>query len=130
MSGKKIEYQGNSYEMIKLLAQEYEVDYQHLRKLLKRGWSVDDAMEICLKKVYGIGKLYEYDGNLYRSPKKLAQEYKLPESSLKHFLAKCDSVEEAVNRCREEQEKQIVLWGKTIRTKKKWQRSLALVLDH
>ena len=25
MSGKKIEYQGNSYEMIKLLAQEYEV---------------------------------------------------------------------------------------------------------
>jgi hypothetical protein len=117
MSGKKIEYQGNSYEMIKLLAQEYEVDYQHLRKLLKRGWSVDDAMEICLKKVYGIGKLYEYDGNLYRSPKKLAQEYKLPESSLKHFLAKCDSVEEAVNRCREEQEKQIVLWGKNYKNK-------------
>lgn len=26
MSGKKIEYQGNSYEMIKLLAQEYEVE--------------------------------------------------------------------------------------------------------
>ena len=50
MSGKKIEYQGKSYEMIKLLAQEYEVDYQHLRKLLKRGWSVDDAMEICLKR--------------------------------------------------------------------------------
>ena len=75
---EKIEYQGKSHEMIKLLAQEYEVDYQHLRKLLKRGWSVDDAMEICLKKVYGIGKLYEYDGNLYRSPKKLAQDYKKP----------------------------------------------------
>ena len=108
MPWKKVEYKGKSYEMIKVLAEEYNVDYQHLRKLLKSGWSVDDAMEICIKQVYGIGKLYKYEGKLYRSPRRLAEEYKLPESSLRHFLARCDSVDEAMKRCREEQGKQIV----------------------
>ena len=117
MPWKKVEYKGKSYEMIKSLAQEYDVDCLHLRKLLKSGWSVDDAMEICIKQVYGIDKLYKYEGKLYRSPRKLAEEYKLPESSLRHFLARCDSVEEAMKRCREEQEKQIVLWGKKYKSR-------------
>ena len=113
----EIEYKGKTYATKKALAQAYEVNYQHLIKLLKRGWSVDDAMEICIKQVYGIGKLYEYNGKLYRSPKRIAEEYQLPLNSFVHFIAKCDSVEEAMKRCREEQEKQIVLWGKNYKNK-------------
>ena len=42
----------------------------------------------------------------------MAEELGLPWKSLSHFLLRCDSVEEAVKRCREQQENRIVLWGR------------------
>lgn len=70
---KEIEYQGKRYEAIKLLAQEYDVNYNRLCKLLRKGWSIEEAMTIYREKVYGIGKLYKYKGKSYRSPKRLAE---------------------------------------------------------
>ena len=49
---------------------------------------------------------------LYRSPKALAEEYGLPWNSLAHYIQRCKTVEEAVDRCKEAQEKKIMLWGK------------------
>lgn len=60
----------------------------------------------------GRGRLFEYNGKLYRSPKALAEEYGLPWNSLAHYIQRCKTVEEAVDRCKEAQEKKIMLWGK------------------
>lgn len=51
-------------------------------------------------------------GKLYRSPKVLAKELGLPYGSFTHFLQRCDSVEAAVERCREQQESKVTLWGR------------------
>ena len=64
------------------MAQAYEVDYEHLCKFFWNGWNIDDAMKSCRDKIYGIGKLYEYEGKVYRSPQKLAETYGLPWQSL------------------------------------------------
>ena len=47
-----------------------------------------------------------------RQPKALAEEYGLPWNSLAHYIQRCKTVEEAVDRCKEAQEKKIMLWGK------------------
>ncbi len=47
-------------------------------------------------------------------PKALAEEYGLPWNSLAHYIQRCKTVEEAVDRCKEAQEKKIMLWGKKI----------------
>ena len=108
----QIRYKGKEYKSIKALAEAYDVNYEKLCKLRRMGWSMDNAVELCLQNVKGHGKLMEYRGKLYRSPKVLAEEYGLPVSSLSHFIQRCDSVEEAVRRCMEQQEKKTVLWGR------------------
>lgn len=107
-----ITYQDKPYPTIKALAEAYTVDYGHLRKMLRNGWTVEDAMKVCRNQIPGKGKLYEFEGNGYRSPKRIAEDLGLPWKSLSHFLSRCDSVEEAVKRCREQQENRIVLWGR------------------
>lgn len=102
-------YLGKTYQTIKSLAQAYKVDYEHLCRLLRNEWNIDDAMKICRDKIYGIGKLYEYEGKVYRSPKRLAETYGLLWQSLAHFLARCDTVDEAMKRCIEQQEHKIIL---------------------
>lgn len=42
----------------------------------------------------------------------MAEEYGLPWNSLAHYIQRCKTVEEAVDRCKEAQEKKIMLWGK------------------
>lgn len=69
-------------------------------------------MKVCRNQIPGKGKLYEFEGRGYRSPKRMAETLVLPWKSLSHFLLRCDSVEEAVRRCREWQENRIVLWGR------------------
>ena len=78
----------------------------------RRGWSLEDAMQMCINDVRGRGRLFEYNGKLYRSPKALAEEYGLPWNSLAHYIQRCKTIEEAVDRCKETQEKKIMLWGK------------------
>lgn len=108
----EVQYKGIKYKTIKALAEAYDVDYERLCKLRRSGWEIDKAMEICIQRVEGNGYLREYKGKLYRSPKKLAEEYNLPWVSLSHFLQRCSSVEEAIERCREQQDKKIFLWGR------------------
>ena len=108
----QIRYKGKEYKSIKALAETYDIDYEKLCQLRRRGWSMDEAVELCIHNVKGRGKLMEYKGKLYRSPKVLAEEYGLPAGSLIHFLRRCDSVEEAVKRCKEQQERKTILWGR------------------
>ena len=58
-------------------------------------------MQMCINDVRGRGRLFEYNGKLYRSPKALAEEYGLPWNSLAHYIQRCKTVEEAVDRCKE-----------------------------
>ena len=91
-----VTYRGETYQTIKSLAEAYQVDYAHLRKLLKEKWPVEDAMKICRDRIPGKGRLYEYKGKYYRSPKLLAEENGLPWNSLSHFLVRCDSDRKSV----------------------------------
>lgn len=105
-------YDGKTYETIKEMAEEYGIDRQRIYSFRRRGWSLEDAMQMCINDVRGRGRLFEYNGKLYRSPKALAEEYGLPWNSLAHYIQRCKTVEEAVDRCKEAQEKKIMLWGK------------------
>lgn len=105
-------YDGKTYETIKEMAEEYGIDRQRIYSFRRRGWSLEDAMQMCVNDVRGRGRLFEYNGKLYRSPKALAEEYGLPWNSLAHYIQRCKTVEEAVDCCKEAQEKKIMLWGK------------------
>ena len=94
------------------MAEEYGIDRQRIYSFRRRGWSLEDAMQMCINDVRGRGRLFEYNGKLYRSPKALAEEYGLPWNSLAHYIQRCKTIEEAVERCKETQEKKIMLWGK------------------
>ena len=63
-------------------------------------------MQMCINDVRGRGRLFEYNGKLYRSPKALAEEYGLPWNSLAHYIQRCKTIEEAVDRCKETQEEE------------------------
>ena len=102
-------YDGKTYETIKEMAEEYGIDRQRIYSFRRRGWSLEDAMQMCVNDVRGRGRLFEYNGKLYRSPKALAEEYGLPWNSLAHYIQRCKTVEEAVDRCKEAQEKKIML---------------------
>ena len=73
-------YDGKTYETIKEMAEEYGIDRQRIYSFRRRGWSLEDAMQMCINDVRGRGRLFEYNGKLYRSPKALAEEYGLPYS--------------------------------------------------
>ncbi len=62
--------------------------------------------------MYGVGRKYCYGGKTYETIKEMAEEYGLPWNSLAHYIQRCKTVEEAVDRCKEAQEKKIILWGK------------------
>ncbi len=96
-------YDGKTYETIKEMAEEYGIDRQRIYSFRRRGWSLEDAMQMCINDVRGRGRLFEYNGKLYRSPKALAEEYGLPWNSLAHYIQRCKTVEEAVDRCKEAQ---------------------------
>ena len=72
-------YDGKTYETIKEMAEEYGIDRQRIYSFRRRGWSLEDAMQMCVNDVRGRGRLFEYNGKLYRSPKALAEEYGLLE---------------------------------------------------
>ena len=78
-------YDGKTYETIKEMAEEYGIDRQRIYSFRRRGWSLEDAMQMCINDVRGRGRLFEYNGKLYRSPKALAEEYGLPWNSLAHY---------------------------------------------
>ena len=105
-------YDGKTYETIKEMAEEYGIDRERIYSFRHRGWSLEEAMRMCIDDVRGRGRLFEYNGKLYRSPKALAEEYGLPWNSLSHYMQRCKTVEEAVKSCKEAQEKKITLWGK------------------
>ena len=90
-------YDGKTYETIKEMAEEYGIDRQRIYSFRRRGWSLEDAMQMCINDVRGRGRLFEYNGKLYRSPKALAEEYGLPWNSLAHYIQRCKTVEEAVD---------------------------------
>ena len=44
-------YDGKTYETIKEMAEEYGIDRQRIYSFRRRGWSLEDAMQMCIKKV-------------------------------------------------------------------------------
>ena len=120
-------YDGKTYETIKEMAEEYGIDRQRIYSFRRRGWSLEDAMQMCVNDVRGRGRLFEYNGKLYRSPKALAEEYGLPWNSLAHYIQRCKTVEEAVDRCKEAQEKKNYAMGQKISEQiMRWQQHLEL----
>ncbi len=71
-------YDGKTYETIKEMAEEYGIDRERIYSFRHRGWLLEEAMRMCIDDVRGRGRLFEYNGKLYRSPKALAEEYGLP----------------------------------------------------
>ena len=107
-------YDGKTYETIKEMAEEYGIDRQRIYSFRRRGWSLEDAMQMCINDVRGRGRLFEYNGKLYRSPKALAEEYGLPWNSLAHYIQRCKTIEEAVDRCKRDTREENYAMGQTI----------------
>lgn len=55
-------YDGKTYETIKEMAEEYGIDRQRIYSFRRRGWSLEDAMQMCVNDVRGRGRLFEYNG--------------------------------------------------------------------
>lgn len=53
-------YDGKTYETIKEMAEEYGIDRQRIYSFRRRGWSLEDAMQMCINDVRGRGRLFEY----------------------------------------------------------------------
>ena len=62
-------YDGKTYETIKEMAEEYGIERQRIYSFRRRGWSLEDVMQMCVNDVRGRGRLFEYNGKLYRSTK-------------------------------------------------------------
>ena len=56
-------YDGKTYETIKEMAEEYGIDRQRIYSFRRRGWSLEDAMQMCINDVRGRGRLFEYNGS-------------------------------------------------------------------
>ena len=41
-------YDGKTYETIKEMAEEYGIDRQRIYSFRRRGWSLEDAMQMCI----------------------------------------------------------------------------------
>lgn len=55
-------YEGKTYETIKELAEEYGIDRERIYSFRHRGWSLEEAMRMCIDDVRGRGRLFEYNG--------------------------------------------------------------------
>lgn len=51
-------YDGKTYETIKEMAEEYGIDRQRIYSFRRRGWSLEDAMQMCINDVRGRGRLF------------------------------------------------------------------------
>ena len=49
-------YDGKTYETIKEMAEEYGIDRQRIYSFRRRGWSLEDAMQMCVNDVRGRGR--------------------------------------------------------------------------
>lgn len=117
-------YDGKTYETIKELAEECGINRERIYSFRRRGWPLEEAMRICINDVRGRGRLFEYNGKLYRSPKALAEEYDLPWGLLSHYMQRCKTIEEAVKCCKEAQEKKSYYGESSIRVGMRWQKPL------
>lgn len=116
MAKRAVTYQGKTYESFSELGRQVGTDGIHVWRLVHAyGWNIDDAVKAC--QIKGYGKLYEYEGKRYRSIETMAEDLSLPYSSLQHCINRCDSVEEAIEICRDRWENRITLWGKYYRNK-------------
>ncbi len=50
-------YDGKTCETIKEMAEEYGIDRQRIYSFRRRGWSLEDAMQMCINDVRGRGRL-------------------------------------------------------------------------
>lgn len=51
-------YDGKTYETIKEMAEEYGIDRQRIYSFRRRGWSLEDAMQMCINDVRGRGAAF------------------------------------------------------------------------
>jgi len=100
-SNATISYKGVEYKNIKKLAKDYGIHAHEVNKRIYRGWTLEEALEIPLKrpnnKLMLHVQLYEYNGKLM-SVKQLAKESKIGinEKALYKRLARGWSIEEAM----------------------------------
>lgn len=112
MPSKPIQYRGKLYSSKTELCQEFGIDYQLFIQREKRGWSVEDAVEIGVGEIRKSGTPVEFRGVQYPSVKSVADEYGLSYSRLGHFYYRNNDIEQAVQRCMESQGVYIELWGR------------------
>ena len=112
-------YQGKSDPSFEELGRKLDIEGAKIKQLTEDyGLGIDKAVKVCQSEEVRNRKGYEYEGKEYRSINRLAEELKLPSRSLAYWMCHCDTVEEAVKRCRKRQEDRILLWGKAYRNKR------------
>ena len=51
-------YDGKTYETIKEMAEEYGIDRERIYSFRHRGWSLEEAMRMCIDDVRGRGRFF------------------------------------------------------------------------
>lgn len=96
MKGKKIKYKGIEYSSIKSLCETYKVSYAMVSQRLKNGFTIEDAIEIPLKK-HRNGIPVIYKGVQYQSIRSLAHSKNIPYHVVQMRIKKGIDIETAID---------------------------------
>ena len=96
MKGKKITYKGVEYSSIKALCEKYKISYAMVSQRLKKGLSIEEAIETPLKK-HRNGITVVYKGKEYQSIRSLANKKNIPYHVVQMRVKKGMSIEDAID---------------------------------
>lgn len=96
MKGKKINYKGVEYTSIKALCEKYKVSYAMVSQRLKKGMSIEEAIETPLKK-HRNGIPVMYKGKQYQSIRSLAKKKNIPYHVVQMRVKKGMNIEKAID---------------------------------
>lgn len=94
--GHPVEYEGKLYPSIRSLAKELPIPYFTLLYRLKKGWSIEEALENNRPRGRR-GDPIEYAGKTYPNSKVLAEELQISYDMLRYRLRKGMTIEEALD---------------------------------
>lgn len=94
--GHPVEYEGKLYPSIRSLAKELPIPYYTLLYRLKKGWSIEEALENNRPRGRR-GDPIEYAGKTYPNSKALAEELQISYDILRYRLRKGMTIEEALD---------------------------------
>ena len=95
----EVEYNGVKYQSLKEFCYEFELNYELVKRRLRNGWSLEDAISKPRERVCtNIAKGFSYNGKEYSSFKSFCKEHSLNYDLVKSRLRNGWSLEDAISK--------------------------------